>query len=1011
MNKTKKWIKRALWGLLIMVLCLAGIIGFLLNFVLTPGKITPEVTRYINGQVNAKVYCERMELTFFSSFPHFAVQLKNGGILNEDFRKYGSDTLAEFKNCQLSFNVVKLLAKNVVAIQQVEFDQPKIFAVINEKGKANWEILPTDTTTVAAADTSGEGGRFRGYYLRRFAIKDAEVYYKDVATKTIIHVPKYDLVLKAKQNKRGTAFTIDTKSERLTFEHEGIPFVKSVNLALASKVNYEAANHTITISKSKVLINDTDFELEGKLLLDSARRQIHTDLQLALNINSLENLWKLLPASVIEKDGVDATGTVNVSAKVQGIYGRNLFPQIALLFHIKNGTLKYKDFPGKIDHLESDMTARIDFNQPDSSNVRINKCLVKGSGMYLDVKGLVTDVLQNPHVNTNILADIDFTKVHGMFPVNDSLQTAGQAHLDLQANFDLKELLAGKYHNLQASGNASLQELSIRDLVHHFELNTILTKLEFDNIRDQGTKRKLAGHIQMKDLNLNYINEHHVQVQDLKVTVGAKRSVDSTSAVHADLSLKNLKYQGPDSLKALARTMVASVDMTRKNRRSKPVIHSTFEMDSVGLKQQQQFVGIRKGKYDLEILRDQQKHWKARGKVVFNRLYAFSPKFPLPIRMMHSRITLDTNAVELNRARLKVGHSDFTLTGKIEHLFKKKGDTTDTKASLALQSTFLDANELMQFMADSAVGSKEIATAPGKAGEVTVDTNYVKTETKTIFQVPKGIDFTFNMDVKRLKWGVMDINDLTGNLGMYKGKIQLDDLSMKTLAVNILADINYAVQSDSSALMDFDFNMNDIQMANLVKVLPALDSLLPMSESFEGTVNFRIKGSAQLDENMEIKMKSVNGIAALKAKDLMVLDGPTFKELAKTLMFKNKEKNPIGYLNLEMVIENSHMQILPALLEIDRYRLAVGGIQRMDMSYDYHITVLKSPVPFKTGVDISGNLDDYKIHVTKAKYKYYFTDKKRLLSKADSSVINKRNEILDALGFRDAKVDEKIEVE
>jgi hypothetical protein len=39
------------------------------------------------------------------------------------------------------------------------------------------------------------------------------------------------------------------------------------------------------------------------------------------------------------------------------------------------------------------------------------------------------------------------------------------------------------------------------------------------------------------------------------------------------------------------------------------------------------------------------------------------------------------------------------------------------------------------------------------------------------------------------------------------------------------------------------------------------------------------------------------------------------------------------------------------------------------MDFDYHITVLKSPVPFKFGLNLKGNPDHMKIRLAKALYK------------------------------------------
>lgn len=59
-------------------------------------------------------------------------------------------------------------------------------------------------------------------------------------------------------------------------------------------------------------------------------------------------------------------------------------------------------------------------------------------------------------------------------------------------------------------------------------------------------------------------------------------------------------------------------------------------------------------------------------------------------------------------------------------------------------------------------------------------------------------------------------------------------------------------------------------------------------------------------------MSSIKGVAALQARDIMVMDGPTFRDLAKTFMFKNKDVNPIKQFDVEMEFEDNDVNILPA---------------------------------------------------------------------------------------------------
>ncbi|MBR5298473.1 MAG: hypothetical protein IKU29_11500, partial [Parabacteroides sp.] len=87
--------------------------------------------------------------------------------------------------------------------------------------------------------------------------------------------------------------------------------------------------------------------------------------------------------------------------------------------------------------------------------------------------------------------------------------------------------------------------------------------------------------------------------------------------------------------------------------------------------------------------------------------------------------------------------------------------------------------------------------------------------------------------------------------------------------------------------------------------------------------------------------------------------------------------------------------VFPFLIEMDRYQVAVGGTHNLDMTFDYHLSVLKSPVPFKLGIDISGNLDKFKYKVTKCKYKDLFKAAKQ--AELDSTRTNIRKTLQDAV--------------
>jgi hypothetical protein len=99
------------------------------------------------------------------------------------------------------------------------------------------------------------------------------------------------------------------------------------------------------------------------------------------------------------------------------------------------------------------------------------------------------------------------------------------------------------------------------------------------------------------------------------------------------------------------------------------------------------------------------------------------------------------------------------------------------------------------------------------------------------------------------------------------------------------------------------------------------------------------------------------------------LDGEDFAEIARTLRFRNREENLVDSISVEMLISNNEVQIFPFIMEMDRYRVAISGIQNLDMSFRYHISVLRSPLPFRLGVNVSGTEDNMRFRLGRARYR------------------------------------------
>jgi hypothetical protein len=126
-------------------------------------------------------------------------------------------------------------------------------------------------------------------------------------------------------------------------------------------------------------------------------------------------------------------------------------------------------------------------------------------------------------------------------------------------------------------------------------------------------------------------------------------------------------------------------------------------------------------------------------------------------------------------------------------------------------------------------------------------------------------------------------------------------------------------------------------------------------------------------------MSTLRGAASLTAKDLVVLDGETFDQIAKLLMFKKKTENKIDSINAEMTIYKNEIDVYPLCVQMDNYMVALGGRHNTDMTFNYDINVLS---PIYLGLNVSGNIDDLKYKIVKCKFAQDF--KPHWYQKADN---------------------------
>jgi hypothetical protein len=178
----------------------------------------------------------------------------------------------------------------------------------------------------------------------------------------------------------------------------------------------------------------------------------------------------------------------------------------------------------------------------------------------------------------------------------------------------------------------------------------------------------------------------------------------------------------------------------------------------------------------------------------------------------------------------------------------------------------------------------------------------------------------------------------------------------------------YRTPRKNHIYLGMDYHMLDVEISRLLEMIPDIDTLMPMLRSFAGSGEFHLAVETYVDSAYEIKQSTLRGAASIEGEDLVLMDGETFGEIAKKLRFSRKAENRVDSLSAEFTIFREEIDIYPFLIVMDRYKAIVGGRHNFDMSFDYHISLIDSPLPVRLGIDIKGTADELQYRPTNPKY-------------------------------------------
>jgi len=967
--------------------------GVVMLTVFTPERLTKIVRSQTTKYINCKTEIGEVELTFLSTFPDVGIEI-NGLTLINPMNGACNDTLLHAGKGIASLDIKALWKNDDLIIHKLIFEDVLVNAFTDKSGISNYDVFITDTT-----DTSSFVNPFKKIDLREIRLKKANISYEDETSDMHAVVSNLYAGLKFQLQNEKVVFLLNAKTPSVSYSMDSIQYCSNADVKLNLPMEYLTAKRQLNLNDAKLEFNGLDANIDGTIKQNG--ENIITDIAFNTASFPVKTLIEMIPAVYTTAlDGMNVNGFVSSTGTVKGIYNENSMPLIDVLATMDKGTFEYSSLPYKLHDITGGADVKIDLNNEAESKIILKKVVAKTGQSELEASGLINyilmdDMLFNLDVKINfhlpelepmmpddmnigfegfargsghfrfmlsdaMNMDIQKMNISGKFDAVDLgitydslIMRAPTAKLDIaipnknssktgfmDAGLWCDRLSVNKGKNMSASIRNANMKAQTSNLIQTDQLNTINCDFNFDDMTGS-----MDGMLALLDKSKG----------KLAVEMNFSDSV-TVPKVSCDFDVVKLKAVVDDSTSAVINYPKGSFKMYAAQHNT---AISVFDIKGItGFIQAVRGTQIMTGKYldiNTNITYDDTKNnlmeqWQPKGDMWLREGTITADGLKAPVKIPVLRMDFTPDVFNIHESKFLVDNSDFSLNGKLWNIADYMNDKGLLKGDFYFDSKTTDVYQLMALT--NGFGVEDSTSAP------TVQTDQKTSTSSGPYMVPKGMDVKLHVDVNKVLLGYDSAQNVLGNVYVKNGLLVLEDVRLSTSAARMQLTSIYKTPRKNHLYLGVDFHMMDMEISELLKMIPDIDTIMPMLRSFSGKGEFHIAVETYLDSMYNLKTSTLRGVSSIKGENLVLMDGETFSEIAKTLNFNKKAENKVDSLSAEFTIFRNEVDIYPFLIVMDKYKAVVAGRHNLDMSFDYHISVTDSPLPVKLGVNVKGTMDE-----------------------------------------------------
>ncbi len=863
---------RSLGKIVLVVFLLLTCFAFTAPFIFK-GKILQLAKNGVNCNLNAKTDFSDVDISFFRQFPRVSVGLEN--IYVKGINEFSGDTLLSAEKLDVAVDLFSVIRGKSLRVYSITLDHPRIHAIINKDGKANWDIAKQDT----AQTPQTESKPFQ-VELKQYTIRNAYIYYHDEPGNMSGEI--FNLTHTGKGDFTSDLFTLSTstKAVAVNFNYGGVSYLSNTATTVDADIKIDNKTQKYSFDKINILLNDLKLASNGFF-------QLADDTTYKMDINfqapetEFRQILSLVP-SIFKKDfdKIKTNGKAVLNGFVRGTYSPVQMPGYNLNLEISDANFQYPDLPRAVKNINVLATISNPDGITDNLVIDIPKGHFEMDKDPFDFRLIFKKPETDMYIDVVAKGKLDLAELGQFVKLEQGTNLSGLLNADILAKGNLAVIQKKQAGEFSASGILDITNLNYasKDIPQPIRNGNLTIRIENqDGIADHTVVNIPKGHIEIGedpvDFNLLIKNP----VSDLFFDGSAKGKFNLANAAQFNALPAGSTLTG-----------LLNADIAFRGKQS----------------------AIEKKYYEAIYLA---------GEMDLSDLNYVSTEFPEGVRINKALFTFNLKNVTINSFYGNHAKTDFSATGSLDNLIGYALNKQALEGKINLNAGFVDLNKLMGTGASS---TPETAAA-SKPFAVPGNINFVL-NTKAEKVLYDKVEYN-NVN------GTLQVKDQT----VFLKNVRTEALD-GTIAMDGYYSTKVD-KNKPDILLNYSVKGLDIQKTFLA--FNTVEKLMPIGKFLSGKLSSQMKVDGKLGEDMMPVVQSLTGNGNLLLLEGLLKKFGPLEKLADLLNIEALKEISIKDVKNHIEFINGKVMVKPFKLKANEIDMEIGGMHGFDQSLDYIINL------------------------------------------------------------------------